>query len=127
LVKLLAKFYNPTSGRVTVDDADLARIPADAWRARLTGAFQDFFKFEYQVQTSVGVGDVARVEDRAAVEAAVERAGADDVIAKLDHGLDTLLGAAWDQGIALSHGQWQKVALARGFMRNNPLLLVLAE
>jgi ATP-binding cassette, subfamily B, bacterial len=127
LVKLLCKLYEPTSGRILVDGAPLARIRADAWRSRLAGAFQDFFRFEFIARHSVGLGDVSRLEDRAAVNAAVDRAGAEDVVARLPAGLDTQLGPTWPGGVEVSFGQWQKLALARGFMREAPLLLVLDE
>ncbi|MFI1379668.1 ABC transporter ATP-binding protein [Embleya sp. NPDC020886] len=127
LVKLLCGFHVPTEGSITVDGTDLRRIPTADWRERLAGAFQDFFRFEYPVRQSVGVGDLPRIEDSSAVRTAVDRAGADDVVAKLDHGLDTQLGPTWEQGTDLSHGQWQKIALARGFMRDAPVLLILDE
>jgi ATP-binding cassette subfamily B protein len=127
LVKLLAKMYEPTSGRIYVDDVDLARIPADAWRDRLAGAFQDFFRFEFRARHTVGVGDVARLDDQPAVAIAVGRAGADDVIVRLSAGLETQLGPAWPGGVDVSFGQWQKLALARGFMRDAPLMLALDE
>jgi len=127
LVKLLCRLYLPTSGRVLVDAADLASIEPDSWRSRLSGAFQDFFKFEFKAGDSVGVGDLARLHDRDAVTRAVGRAGADDVIDRLTHGLETQLGPTWPEGVELSVGQWQKIALARGFMRERPLLLVLDE
>ena len=127
LVKLLAKMYEPSSGGIFVDGAPLARMPADVWRGRLSGAFQDFFRFEFQARQSIGLGDVSRIDDEPAVVAAVGRAGADDVIVHLKAGLDTQLGATWPDGVDLSFGQWQKMALARGFMRDRPLLLVLDE
>jgi ATP-binding cassette subfamily B protein len=127
LVKLLARMYAPTSGRITVDGADLAHIATDEWRACLAGAFQDFYRFELQAQQTVGVGDLPRVEDRPATQAAVDRAGAHDVIERLAYGLETQLGPSWDEGAEVSFGQWQKLALARGFMREAPLLLILDE
>jgi len=127
LVKLLAKMYEPTSGSILVDDTPLGRMPADAWRARLAGAFQDFFRFEFRARHSVGLGDVPRMDDLAAVTTAVDRAGASDVIARLKNGLETQLGPTWPEGVDVSFGQWQKLALARGFMRDDPLLLVLDE
>ena len=127
LVKLLAKMYEPTHGRILVDDTDLARIAALDWRGRLAGAFQDFFRFEFQARHTVGVGDLPRLDDRPAVETAVSRAGADDVIARLTAGLETQLGPTWPGGVEVSFGQWQKLALARGFMRDGPLVLVLDE
>jgi ATP-binding cassette, subfamily B, bacterial len=127
LVKLLCKLYAPTAGRILVDGVDLARLPADGWRARLAGAFQDFFRFELPARQSVGLGDIPRVDDVPAVRAAVDRAGAADVVERLADGLDTQLGPAWPGGVEVSFGQWQKFALARGFMRDEPLLLVLDE
>jgi ATP-binding cassette subfamily B protein len=119
--------YAPTRGRILVDGVELARMRPDDWRARLAGAFQDFFRFELRAQHSVGVGDVPRLDDVPAARAAVERAGAGDVVEQLPAGLDTQLGPTWPAGVELSFGQWQKVALARGFMRPQPLLLVLDE
>ncbi len=127
LVKLLAKMYEPTSGSILVDDTPLSRMPAPEWRARLAGAFQDFFRFEFRAAHTVGLGDVPRLDDQPAVVAAVDRAGAADVLARLASGLDTQLGPTWPNGVELSFGQWQKLALARGFMRDQPLLLVLDE
>ena len=127
LVKLLAKLYEPSAGRILIDGADLARMPADEWRARMAGAFQDFFRFEFRARHTVGVGDVPRLDDEGAVVTAVGRAGADDVIVRLAAGLETQLGPTWPGGVEVSFGQWQKLALARGFMRDHPLLLVLDE
>jgi len=127
LVKLLAKMYEPTSGRILVDGSELARIRATDWRARLAGAFQDFFRFEFRARHTVGVGDVPRLDDEPAVVTAVSRAGADDVVVRLEAGLETQLGPTWPGGVEVSFGQWQKLALARGFMRDRPLLLVLDE
>src|SRR5207237_1194513 len=127
LIKLLAKMYEPSSGRILVGDTPLARMPADQWRARLAGAFQDFFRFEFRARQTVGRGDVPRVDDREAVVAAVARAGANDVVDRLPSGLDTQLGPTWPEGVQVSFGQWQKFALARGFMRDEPLVLMLDE
>jgi ATP-binding cassette subfamily B protein len=127
LVKLLAKMYEPSTGTILVDGAPLGRMPAGAWRSRLAGAFQDFFRFEFRARHTVGLGDVGRLDDQPAVAAAVDRAGATDVVARFASGLDTQLGATWPGGVEPSFGQWQKLALARGFMRDRPLLLVLDE
>jgi ATP-binding cassette subfamily B protein len=127
LVKLLCRMYQPDSGTIRVDDTDLSRVPADQWRARVAGAFQDFFRFEFQARHTVGVGDIPRLEDRPAVASAIDRAGASDLVQGLSAGLDTQLGQTWPGGVEVSFGQWQKFALARGFMRNTPLLLVLDE
>ena len=127
LVKLLARMYSPTEGRIMLDDADLAGIATDEWRSCLAGAFQDFYRFELHAQQTVGVGDLPRVEDRTATHSAIDRAGAHDVIDRLAYGIETQLGPLWDEGAEVSFGQWQKLALARGFMREAPLLLILDE
>ncbi len=127
LVKLLAKMYEPTSGAIVVDDTPLARVSADEWRSRLAGAFQDFFRFEFLARQTVGLGDVPRLDDEPAVMTALGRAGADEVVSRLSSGVATQLGPTWPGGVEVSFGQWQKLALARGFMRDRPLLLVLDE
>jgi ATP-binding cassette, subfamily B, bacterial len=127
LVKLLCKLYEPDAGRIEADGVDLARMPTDQWRTRASGAYQDFFRFEFRAQQTVGLGDVPRLDDEPAVASAVDNAGADDVVATLPDGLATQLGRAWPDGVDVSFGQWQKLALARGFMRDEPLLLVLDE
>ena len=117
LVKLLAKLYEPTEGRILIDDRPLARMPAAGWRKRVTGAFQDFFRFEFSAQRSVGLGELPRLDD-AAGRRAVMRAGATDVLERLPDGLSSQLGPTWPDGQELSFGQWQKVALSRGYMRD---------
>ena len=127
LVKLLCKLYEPTSGQILVDGAPLGRISAEGWRTRLAGAFQDFFRFELHARQSIGVGDEPRIDDVPAVDSAVGRAGAGDVVARLPGGLEAQLGPTWPGGVEVSFGQWQKLTLARGFMRDDPLVLVLDE
>src|SRR5438093_596328 len=91
LVKLLSKFYEPASGAIYVDGQALARMPADDWRQRLAGAFQDFFRFELRALHSIGLGDVPRCDDKPAVTVAVDRAGAGDVGSRFAAGLETQL------------------------------------
>jgi ATP-binding cassette, subfamily B, bacterial len=127
LVKLLAKMYEPTSGEILIDGQPLRRMPTEDWRNRLTGAFQDFFRFEFSAQHSVGLGDLTRLDDEPAVAEAVGRAGARDVVERLPEGLHSQLGPTWPGGQELSFGQWQKLALSRGYMRSNALLMMLDE
>lgn len=127
LVKLLCGLYRPTAGTILIDDVPLDRIEPGRWRERLAGSFQDFFRFEFRALTSVGLGDLPLAEDEPAVSRAVQRAGAGDVVARLPDGLQTQLGPTWPDGAEVSFGQWQKLALARGFMRTAPLLTVLDE
>jgi len=127
LVKLLAKLYLPNSGRILVDGVDLARIDPVQWRQRLSGAFQDFFRFEFLAGQTIGLGDLPRLESEPALGTALDRAGARDVVETLPTGLRTQLGPTWPDGVDVSFGQWQKLALARGFMRDEPLLAALDE
>jgi ATP-binding cassette subfamily B protein len=127
IVKLLLRLYEPDAGRILVDDVELARIDPTEWRARASGAFQDFARFELIAREVVGVGDVDKIHDEAAIGAAIAAAGADDTVARLADGLATRLGPSFGDGVELSGGQWQLLALARGMMRARPLLLVLDE
>jgi ATP-binding cassette subfamily B protein len=142
LIKLLTGMYRPTEGRITVDRRDLAQISPDRWREATTGAFQDFVRFAMSLGDGVGAGDLPRIDDREAVLSAIGRAGAGDLVKGNGQagagdlmeangqvgtlGLDTLLGP-YIGGRALSGGQWQRLALARGLMRERPLLIVLDE
>jgi len=127
LVKLLSGFATPESGQILVDGADMAAFDTARWQERCAAAFQDFAKLEFPVRESVGVGDLPRIDDLVAVGAAVERAGASSVVDSLPQGLETQLGTRWEDGVELSGGQWQKLALARGLMRTDPLLVVFDE
>ena len=127
LVKLLCRFYEPTTGRITADGSDLAHIPLGGWRERIATGFQDFARFEFVARRTVGVGDLPSVDDQAAVEAALDRAHAGDVVGRLEQGLSTQLGKSYKEGTELSGGQWQKLALGRAMMRETPLLLILDE
>jgi ATP-binding cassette subfamily B protein len=127
LAKLLCRFYEPDGGRILVDGVDLSRLPVEPWRERIGTAFQDFSRFEFLVRETVGIGQIARIEDSAAVQAALIGAGADDVPRALPAGLETQLGRGWEGGVELSGGQWQKLSLARAMMRSAPLLVIFDE
>ena len=125
LVKLLSRMYEPSGGRITVDGADMADFDPAAWRRRLSAAFQDACRFEFLLGETIGVGDVDRIDDAYQILMATERAGAGPVLESLPLGLNTQLGRRFD-GVELSGGQWQRLALARASMRD-PLLLLLDE
>ena len=127
LVKLLAGLYRPTSGRVLVDDTDLAELDIDDWRRHLGGTFQDFVRLETTVARTVGVGDPAAIDDTVRVRDAIDRSGADAVTRQLPEGLDSHLGKTYRDGAELSGGQWQRLAIARGMMPRGSLCLVLDE
>lgn len=127
LVKLLCRFYDPTSGTIEVNGIDLRRLPIEEWRRRISTGFQDFVRFELLARQTVGVGDLVRIDDPPAVEAALDRAGSSDILTTLPSGLETQLGKTFEGGVELSGGQWQKLALGRAMMRTEPLLLILDE
>lgn len=127
LVKLLCDFYQPDGGEIQVDGVDLRTIPSADWRTRLTGAFQDFVELQFAARETIGVADIGRIDDDAALHGALARAGATSVVDGLPRGLDTQLGRSWEGGVELSGGQWQKLALARGLLRTDPLLAVFDE
>jgi ATP-binding cassette subfamily B protein len=112
---------------IDVDGTDLRRIPVPAWRERIAAGFQDFARYEFTAQHVVGLGSRADIDDPAAVAAALGRARAEDVLRRLPQGLATLVGTSFDGGTDLSGGQWQKLALGRAMMRQDPLLLLLDE
>jgi ABC-type multidrug transport system fused ATPase/permease subunit len=126
LVKLLCGFYRPTSGRIMVDDDDLADMPVPEWRARISAAFQDYASFEFLLHESVGVGDLAHLGRKDRVASALVRAGGADLAELAPGRLDSRLGRRWG-GVELSGGQWQKLALARAVFREQPLLVVFDE
>jgi ATP-binding cassette subfamily B protein len=127
LVKLLCGMYAPTTGRILVDGVDLATLPVAQWRSRVSAAFQDFVRFQLFLRETVGVGDLQRISDEGAVAGAMDRAGAGELRKRLPRGLDTRVGTGFTGGRELSGGQWQRLALARGLMRSDPLLVVLDE
>jgi len=127
LVKLLSRFYDPDAGEIVVDGTPLSRLDVRQWRDAIAAGFQDFARFELRAQQTVGVGDLPRADDRDAVLEALDRARGDDVLARLEDGLDTMIGKAYADGTELSGGQWQKLALGRAMMRDAPLLMVLDE
>lgn len=116
LVKLLARLYEPQSGRITVDGVDVRAFPAAGWRQRLGAIFQDFVHYDLPVRENVGFGAPGLLHDDARVRSALERAGALRVVDALPHGLDTVLSREYEDGAELSGGQWQRVAIARALM-----------
>jgi ATP-binding cassette subfamily B protein len=127
LVKLLARLYDPTRGDVLIDGVPLRDIDAVQWRERMSAGFQDFASLELLAAESVGVGDLDGRTDRDRVDAAVDAGQARPVVDGLRDGLDTQLGTQFTGGVGLSGGQWQRLALARAFMRSKPLLMLLDE
>ena len=127
LIKLLTRLYQPDAGRVLLDGLDLQQWDAEALRRRTGVIFQDFGRYQFLVGENIGAGDVSHFEDRQRWRQAAEMGMAADFIAKLPRQYDTQLGKWFKGGRELSGGQWQKIALARAFMRSRADLLVLDE
>jgi len=127
LVKLLAGLYRPDGGTIHVDGVDLGSIDATAWQRRLGGTFQDFLRIEASARHSVGLGDPGSIDDDERLGRAIDRGGARTVIDRLPDGLDTHLGRTHHDGAELSGGQWQRLAIARGMLPEQPLCLLLDE
>jgi ATP-binding cassette subfamily B protein len=126
-IKLLTRLYEPTEGRILLDGRDLRTWDEETLRRRIGVIFQDFNQYQFRFRENVGFGSVEHAEDVERLERAVGRGGADEVLRTLPAGLETPLGRWFKEGTELSGGQWQKVALARAFMREEADILVLDE
>jgi ATP-binding cassette subfamily B protein len=127
LVKLLTRLYEPTEGRILLDGRDLAEWDEGELRRRFSVLFQDYNQYQLKVRENVGFGSVEHMKEEPRLERAVTLGGAADVVEGLKGGLDAPLGRWFQDGTELSGGQWQKIALARAFMREEADILVLDE
>ena len=127
LIKMLTRLYNPTSGRIRLDGLDLADWDEGTLRRRTGVIFQDFTRYQMIVGQNIGAGDVRSFDDETRWQKAAEQGLAAEFIGSLPKGYQTQLGKWFQDGRELSGGQWQKIALARAFMRNEADILVLDE
>jgi len=116
LVKLLGRLYDPQEGAITVDGIDLRSFDAHAWQRRIAAIFQDFVRYELPLTDNIGFGAFELADDHAALERAVTRAGATDVVDALPHGWETVLNRQYTNGTDISGGEWQRIALARALL-----------
>ncbi|HYF75936.1 MAG TPA: ABC transporter ATP-binding protein [Symbiobacteriaceae bacterium] len=124
LVKLLMGLYPPTTGAIAINGVDPYGPEGAAVRSRIAPVFQDFNRYSLTAGENIGVGEAARVGEQAAIETAAAGSGAQQVVAGLPKGYETILGKEWEGGEELSGGQWQKLAIARGYMRRANLLVL---
>lgn len=124
LVKLLCRFYDPTQGKIFIDDVPLEQYRLEGLRQKIAPVFQDFSRFFLTAGENIGIGNVAQVHNDAAVIQAAEKGQADTVVSQLSEGYQTLLGRHFDGGVDLSGGEWQKIAISRAFMRDAKLLIL---
>lgn len=136
IIKLLCRYYDPDRGAILWDGADLREFDPARLRARIAGVFQDFVSYEMSAAENIGIGDVASLEDRPRIETAGRDAGVHDILSTLPYGYDTMLSRIYfagddlngtTPGTMLSGGQWQRVAIARSFLRGARDLLILDE
>jgi ATP-binding cassette subfamily B protein len=127
LVKLLCGMYAPSRGRILLDGIDLAEVDPSDWRERTATLFQDFYRFQFTLREGIGLGQVACLDDDAALDEAIRRAHAERVVAAVPGGLAGFIGHSYADGTELSGGQWQSIGRARCMMRRHPQLLVLDE
>jgi ATP-binding cassette subfamily B protein len=124
LVKLLARLYDPDEGRILLDGVDLREYDVDSLRRNVGVIFQDFVRYDFALKENIAVGNIARIEDEPAIKLAAERSLADSVAQRLAGQYDQMLGKRFEGGVDLSGGEWQKVALARAYMRDAQLLIL---
>lgn len=124
LIKLLCRLYDPTDGRITVDGTDLRDLDITNLREQISVIFQDYAKYHLSAQENIWLGNVNLPSSDKAIMAAAKRSGAHDVITRLPEGYDTMLGKLFNGGEELSIGQWQKVALARAFLRESQIIVL---
>jgi ATP-binding cassette subfamily B protein/ATP-binding cassette subfamily C protein len=127
LVKLLLRLYDPTEGEIRYGGVDLRDMDPEDLRSRIGAVFQDFVRYQFTAAENIGLGEPIHVEDRERIAEAARRAGATGVVEGLPKGYDTVLGGWFEAGHELSSGQWQKLAVARAFMRDGAEVLVLDE
>ena len=124
ITKLLARLYDPTEGQILLDGIDLREYDAESLRDEIGVIFQDYMRYDMPVNLNIGFGKVARLDDRGRITRSAEKSLAAGVIAKLPQGYEQMLGRRFEGGTDLSTGQWQKVALARAYMRDAQILIL---
>jgi len=124
IVKLLTRLYDPDEGEVLIGGRNIKEYDLEELREKVGVIFQDYVTYFMSARENIGVGRIAEIENQALVSSAAQKSGANTVIDKLPEGYETMLGRWFEKGTQLSGGEWQKVALARAFMRDAPILIL---
>ncbi|CAM3798756.1 ABC transporter ATP-binding protein [Kibdelosporangium persicum] len=124
LIKLLCRLYDPTDGRILLDGVDIRTLDPDELQRRISAVFQDHVSYQATASENIGLGDLEHLTDRPSIARAADRAGIANRIERLPRGYDSPLGRWFDEGVSLSGGEWQKIALARAFLREAPILVL---
>ena len=124
IIKLLLRFYDATNGEILIDGVNIKELSLEQWHKHIGALFQDFIKYQFTFRENVSFGNLEEKNKEELLKDAISKSGAADYLKNLPDGLDQVLGKMFDRGIDLSGGQWQKLALARAFFRNAPLLIL---
>lgn len=124
LIKLVLRFYDATEGEILINGVNIRTVDLKTWHKQIGALFQDFIKYQFTFKENVIYGDVTKRNDLTAIKEAIEKAGADSYLKDLPKGLDQIVGKTFEEGVDLSGGQWQKLALARAFFRDAPILIL---
>ncbi len=124
LVKLLCRLYDPTQGRITLDGIDLREFKTTALRSQISVVFQDYVQYQLTARQNIWLGNIEHPPEHEQIITAALHSGADEVIRSLPQGYETLLGKWFEEGEELSIGQWQKIAIARAFLREAQIIIL---
>jgi len=124
LIKLILRFYNVTEGEILLNGINIKEIDLNEWYKKIGALFQDFIKYQFTLKENVIYGDLGKQDDLKALKEAIQKSGTDEFLKDLDKGLDQIVGKTFEGGVDLSGGQWQKLALARAFFRDAPILIL---
>jgi len=124
IVKLLTRLYDPTEGAIYLDGVDLREYDLDDYTSQIAVIFQDFVRYDMTALQNIGIGRVSKMHELQEIIAAAQKSRADEVVKKLQFGYDQMLGRRFDGGVDLSGGEWQKVALARAYLRDAQILIL---
>ena len=124
LIKLILRFYDATEGEILLNGVSIRDVNLDDWYKQIGALFQDFIKYQFTFKENVIYGDVTKRNNSFAIKEAIQKAGADNYLKDLPNGIDQIVGKTFEEGVDLSGGQWQKLALARAFFRDAPILIL---
>ncbi|MEM9545942.1 MAG: ABC transporter ATP-binding protein [Bacteroidota bacterium] len=124
LIKLMLRFYTPDSGKILLDGVDISEYDAESYQRLFGVIFQDFIRYEFNVKENIAVGDIEQIDNQLAIEEAARRSLAEEVVSEMKDGYDQQLGRRFAKGKNLSGGQWQKIALARAYMKDAKVMIL---
>jgi ATP-binding cassette subfamily B protein len=124
LIKLLLRFYDTNDGEILINGINIKNLDLNQWHKQIGALFQDFIKYQFTFKENIIFGNLEKKDDMKALHDALKQSGAENYLADLPNGLEQIVGKTFDEGVDLSGGQWQKLALARAFFRDAPFLIL---